>query len=181
MFLLLFLFGYYTKYDCASADLNPIGSLTKSDLRCFLDFAIKHLPLPFLEEFLSAPPSAELSASQTDEVDMGLSYATLSRLAYARKDMGPSTLFHDSEESLGIPSTSTHQFLRKFTVNRHKAVILTPSCHLQSISTDVFFERKPFMYPTLDQMLWNPFLETLALDSPCQQKLNEEEIIDLIS
>ncbi|KAK6060429.1 hydrolase, carbon-nitrogen family [Cooperia oncophora] len=30
------LVGYLTKYDCSSADINPIGSISKSDLRQFL-------------------------------------------------------------------------------------------------------------------------------------------------
>lgn len=30
------LVGYLTKYDCSSADLNPIGSISKHDLREFL-------------------------------------------------------------------------------------------------------------------------------------------------
>ena len=25
--------GYFTKYDCSSADINPIGGLDKSDLK----------------------------------------------------------------------------------------------------------------------------------------------------
>ena len=34
------LVGYLTKYDCSSADLNPIGSINKIDLKLFLhDFA----------------------------------------------------------------------------------------------------------------------------------------------
>jgi NAD+ synthase (glutamine-hydrolysing) len=28
--------GYFTKYDCSSGDLNPIGSVSKVDLRLFL-------------------------------------------------------------------------------------------------------------------------------------------------
>ena len=28
--------GYFTKYDCSSADLNPIGSISKTDLRSFI-------------------------------------------------------------------------------------------------------------------------------------------------
>lgn len=28
--------GYFTKYDCSSGDLNPIGSVSKLDLRDFL-------------------------------------------------------------------------------------------------------------------------------------------------
>lgn len=25
--------GYFTKYDCSSADINPIGGISKTDLR----------------------------------------------------------------------------------------------------------------------------------------------------
>lgn len=28
------LVGYLTKYDCSSADINPIGGICKTDLRC---------------------------------------------------------------------------------------------------------------------------------------------------
>lgn len=28
--------GYLTKYDCSSADVNPIGGISKSDIRRFL-------------------------------------------------------------------------------------------------------------------------------------------------
>lgn len=40
--------GYFTKYDCSSADLNPIGSISKSDIRLFVN---SYLPkFPFLKE-----------------------------------------------------------------------------------------------------------------------------------
>ena len=28
--------GYYTKYDCSAADINPIGGINKRDLKGFL-------------------------------------------------------------------------------------------------------------------------------------------------
>jgi NAD+ synthase (glutamine-hydrolysing) len=31
--------GYMTKYDCSSADVNPIGGISKTDLRSFLLYA----------------------------------------------------------------------------------------------------------------------------------------------
>lgn len=31
--------GYMTKYDCSSADVNPIGSISKTDLKKFLVYA----------------------------------------------------------------------------------------------------------------------------------------------
>jgi NAD+ synthase (glutamine-hydrolysing) len=68
--------GYLTKYDCSSADLNPIGGISKIDLRTFIEnWAATSDKFSFLEEFLDAPPTAELepisdSYVQTDEVDL---------------------------------------------------------------------------------------------------------------
>lgn len=31
--------GYMTKYDCSSADVNPIGGISKTDLKSFLLYA----------------------------------------------------------------------------------------------------------------------------------------------
>jgi len=31
--------GYVTKYDCSSADINPLGSLTKNTIKKLLLFA----------------------------------------------------------------------------------------------------------------------------------------------
>lgn len=31
--------GYLTKYDCSSADVNPIGGVSKTDLKTFLLYA----------------------------------------------------------------------------------------------------------------------------------------------
>ena len=31
--------GYMTKYDCSSADINPIGGISKTDLKSFLQLA----------------------------------------------------------------------------------------------------------------------------------------------
>ena len=36
--------GYMTKYDCSSADINPIGSISKTDLRCFCKFMCPKYP-----------------------------------------------------------------------------------------------------------------------------------------
>jgi NAD+ synthase (glutamine-hydrolysing) len=66
--------GYLTKYDCSSADLNPIGGISKVDLRNFIQYwSIQDTAFSFLKEFLDAPPTAELEPSsdtyvQIDEV-----------------------------------------------------------------------------------------------------------------
>jgi len=85
------LFGYYTKYDCSAADLNPIGGVCKTDLKMFLKWAGRTYKWPALIETEKAPPSAELRPAkpgekeQADEDDMGLTYAELSDLGKLRK------------------------------------------------------------------------------------------------
>ncbi|KAF3507108.1 hypothetical protein F2Q69_00010114 [Brassica cretica] len=50
--------GYLTKYDCSSADINPIGSISKQDLRLFLRWAATNLGYQSLAEIEAAPPVA---------------------------------------------------------------------------------------------------------------------------
>ena len=52
--------GYLTKYDCSAADINPIGGVSKTDLRAFLKWGAVHLALPSLADVEAAPPTAEL-------------------------------------------------------------------------------------------------------------------------
>ncbi|KAF8655132.1 hypothetical protein HU200_061269 [Digitaria exilis] len=92
--------GYLTKYDCSSADINPIGSVSKQDLRAFLRWAAIHLKYSSLAEVESAPPTAELEPiranySQLDEVDMGMTYEELSVYGRLRKIFrcGPVSMF----------------------------------------------------------------------------------------
>jgi len=69
--------GYLTKYDCSSADINPIGGISKGDLKSFLLWGAKHLGYPSLQSVVEATPTAELEPlsegqiAQTDEADMG--------------------------------------------------------------------------------------------------------------
>lgn len=82
--------GYLTKYDCSSADVNPIGSISKTDLKSFIAYARDAFQLPVLHSFLTAVPTAELEPItadyvQADEADMGLTYDELSVLGRLRK------------------------------------------------------------------------------------------------
>jgi NAD+ synthase (glutamine-hydrolysing) len=52
--------GYYTKYDCSAADLNPIGGVSKRDLAMFLRDAAARYAWPALLDIVHAPPTAEL-------------------------------------------------------------------------------------------------------------------------
>jgi len=63
--------GYFTKYGDGGVDLLPIGHLLKSEVRD----AARELGVP--REIVEKPPSAGLWPGQTDEEEMGFSYAEL--------------------------------------------------------------------------------------------------------
>ena len=46
--------GYFTKYDCSSADLNPIGGISKTDLKKFVSYAQETFDLPILESYYAS-------------------------------------------------------------------------------------------------------------------------------
>ncbi|KAJ2979543.1 hypothetical protein NUW54_g11127 [Trametes sanguinea] len=111
--------GYFTKYDCSSADVNPIGAISKTDLKKFIAYARDAFDLPILTEyacfwsnvmslrltaefssFLEAVPTAELEPItetyvQADEADMGMTYDELSVFGRLRKveKCGPYSMF----------------------------------------------------------------------------------------
>ena len=68
--------GYLTKYDCSSADINPIGGISKKDLKSFIFYCVEKFNFSSLIRILGAPPTAELEPladgqiQQTDEVDV---------------------------------------------------------------------------------------------------------------
>ena len=65
--------GYFTKWGDGAYDLNPIADLTVTEVYEFLRF----LDAP--ASIISKPPSAGLYEGQTDEGDLGFSYADLDR------------------------------------------------------------------------------------------------------
>jgi len=74
--------GYYTKYGDGGVDLLPLGSLVKSEVRGLA----RDLGVP--ARIVDKPPSAGLWLGQTDEGEMGFTYAELED--YLRK--GPDSL-----------------------------------------------------------------------------------------
>ncbi|XP_041452892.1 glutamine-dependent NAD(+) synthetase-like [Lytechinus variegatus] len=153
--------GYYTKYDCSSADLNPIGGISKTDLRSFIIYAMKTFNLPALQGIMDAPPTAELEpleagkVSQTDEVDMGMTYNELSIFGRLRKVSlcGPYSMFmklvNEWKESCSPTQVAdkVKHFFRSYSINRHKMTTLTPSCHAESYSPDDNrFDLRQFLY-----------------------------------
>jgi NAD+ synthase (glutamine-hydrolysing) len=75
--------GYLIKYHYFSADINPMGSILKTDLKDFIAYVTDQFSLPTLNSFLSAVPLAELEPIsetyvQSDEADMGSTCSELS-------------------------------------------------------------------------------------------------------
>ncbi|KAJ2550543.1 glutamine-dependent NAD(+) synthetase [Coemansia sp. RSA 1933] len=156
--------GYFTKYDCSSADLNPIGSISKADLRKYIAYARDHMGLHVLDAFLGAVPSAELvpySANymQTDEDEMGMTYDELSEYGRLRKieRCGPYSMFvqllhlwKDKPDRLLTPkeiAAKVKRFFFYYSINRHKMTTITPSYHAETYSPDDNrFDMRPFLY-----------------------------------
>eukprot|EP00884_Botryococcus_braunii_P002475 jgi/Botrbrau1/12228/Bobra.0197s0021.1 len=153
--------GYLTKYDCSSADLNPIGAVSKGDLKRFLHWAADNLGYSALVEVVQAAPTAELEplregqAPQTDEQDMGMTYDELSAYGRLRQiaRCGPVSMFRHllNEWRDLLPPLEIAEKVKKFfyyySVNRHKQTTLTPSYHAESYSPDDNrFDHRQFLY-----------------------------------
>ena len=153
--------GYMTKYDASSADINPIGGISKGDLRRFLRWSIDNLGYSSLIDVVEATPTAELepiteSYAQKDEVDMGMTYEELGIFGRLRKihALGPVAMFerlvydwnHLPPE---VVADKVKRFFRFYAINRHKMTTLTPSYHAESYSPDDNrFDLRQFLYNT---------------------------------
>ncbi|EME30431.1 NAD+ synthase (glutamine-hydrolyzing) isoform 1 [Galdieria sulphuraria] len=156
--------GYLTKYDCSSADINPIGGISKVDLKAFLSFAAKPLEenglgYASLKSVTEAPPTAELepitaSYTQTDEADMGMTYEELTWYGRLRKlsRCGPVSMFCKLSKvwkhlSYTQVADKVKFFFRMYSINRHKMTTLTPSYHAENYSPeDNRYDLRPFLY-----------------------------------
>ena len=161
--------GYMTKYDCSSADLNPIGSISKGDLKKLLHWAAARYGYTVLDEVAAAPPTAELRPmegksdgddkggehTQTDEEDMGMSYAELGLYGRLRKieRCGPVSMFLKLLQAWphlapAAVAEKVKLFFRYYSINRHKLTTLTPAYHAEQYSPDDNrFDLRQFLYP----------------------------------
>lgn len=155
------LVGYLTKYDCSSADLNPIGSISKNDLKSFMRFSKEFISDTnnAINRIVEAIPSAELTGEdQQDEQDLGLTYDELSLFGKLRRGQfgayGPFGTFckiWDERDSLHIRAaikdldettrpeviaSKVKRFFALYATNRHKQTVLTPALHSETYSPD---------------------------------------------
>jgi len=75
------LLGYTTQFGDSASAINPIGDLYKTQVRQLSEA----LGVP--RSILDKKPSADLWAGQTDEQEMGLTYAEADRLLYYMVDL----------------------------------------------------------------------------------------------
>ncbi|XP_014665788.1 PREDICTED: glutamine-dependent NAD(+) synthetase-like [Priapulus caudatus] len=153
--------GYMTKYDCSSADISPIGGISKTDLKCFLKYCVNTYGFTALTDILDAPPTAELEPlrdgeiAQTDEEDMGMTYDELSVYGRLRKQdkCGPYSMFgklvHTWRDKYRVEEVAekVKHFFRCYAINRHKMTTLTPAYHAETYSPDDNrYDHRQFLY-----------------------------------
>ncbi|KAK0457751.1 uncharacterized protein EV420DRAFT_1547161 [Desarmillaria tabescens] len=142
--------GYLTKYDCSSADINPIGGISKTDLKKFIAYARDSFDLPILDKY-------NASLSNLGSADMGMTYDELSVFGRLRKveKCGPYSMFTKLVHEWGSflspvqIAEKVKLFFFEHARNRHKMTTLTPSYHAESYSPDDNrFDLRPFLYPS---------------------------------
>ncbi|XP_062608822.1 glutamine-dependent NAD(+) synthetase-like [Saccostrea cucullata] len=147
--------GYMTKYDCSSADINPIGGISKTDLRRFILYCSQHFGFTALNKIYHAPPTLQPLISKTLSEDMGMTYDELSLYGRLRKQncCGPYSMFcklvhvwkdRCSPEEVAV---KVKHFFRCYSINRHKMTTLTPSYHAETYSPDDNrYDHRQFLY-----------------------------------
>jgi len=181
--------GYMTKYDCSSGDLNPIGGICKGDLKRMLTFLSTRYQMPVLDEIATATPTAELrpidestssgkdkvDSTQSDEEEMGMTYAELGVFGYFRKVLkcGPVKMFLklvDAWKKTVAPvdvAAKVKRFFYYYSVNRHKLTTLTPSYHAECYSPDDNrFDLRQFLYNVKWTRQFNTIDSILAASYP---------------
>jgi NAD+ synthase len=103
--------GYFTKYGDGGSDFLPIGDLYKENVWSLS----RHVGIP--EKIIKKAPSAGLWKGQTDEGEIGASYAELDSILYLKleKDMN-----EDEIVAWGIERTKIQKVLRMMRNSQHK-------------------------------------------------------------
>ncbi len=108
------LLGYTTLFGDAAIALNPIGDLYKTQVRQLS----RALGVP--EAIIQKPPSADLWLGQTDEGELGFTYAEVDKLLYLLVDQRFSP--QDCVEA-GFPEVFVHAVVERVRRNQFKRVL----------------------------------------------------------
>ena len=109
------LIGYFTKHGDGACDMEPIGDLYKSEV-----FKLSE-SLNISEEILNKPPRAGLWENQTDEDEIGMSYALLDEILYlyTEKDMKNTEI----AQKLDISIDDVDMIIAKVIRSEHKSKV----------------------------------------------------------
>jgi len=99
--------GYFTKYGDGAADILPLGGLLKKEVYALA----RSLGIP--QEIIKRRPSAGLWSGQTDEGEMGISYAELDEILERRESKKRQRLGGDKISRVeAMIRTSEHKRVR---------------------------------------------------------------------
>ncbi|QZX99099.1 NAD(+) synthase [Halobaculum rubrum] len=108
------LLGYFTKYGDDAADLHPLGEYDKTAVRA-LATALDVPP-----EIIARPPTAGFWPGQTDESDLGASYATLDSVLGALVGAGSNASPSPIDEATGVDRETVTRLLGRVRRTAHK-------------------------------------------------------------
>lgn len=103
--------GYFTKYGDGGTDVLPIGELYKANV---WDLA-RHVGVP--DSLITKAPSAGLWEGQTDEKEIGVSYAELDSILYLHLEKGLNT---EAIRKWGIDKPKVEKVLKMMKYSQHK-------------------------------------------------------------
>lgn len=106
------LLGYVTKYGDGGVDLQPIGDLYKTEVRTLAD----HVGLP--SRIVHKESTAGFVAGQTDEDDLGATYATIDQLLHRVGDRGES--LEAVAADLGLDRETARSIRKRWLETAHK-------------------------------------------------------------
>lgn len=127
------LLGYGTWYGDLACSINPLGDLYKTQVWQLADF----LGVP--EQVISKPPSADLWKGQTDESELGFTYAEVDRLLYLMVDLNYST---EALRDTGFSGTFIKRVRDRIAASQFKRSLPTiPKLSAKTIGTDFHLSR----------------------------------------
>ena len=108
------LMGYGTWYGDVACSLNALGDLYKTQVRQLAGY----LKIP--KSILAKPPSADLWPGQTDEGELGVTYAIADQILYRLYDLGKTAREVQDE---GFDPRSVRQIIKRVEANRFKRMM----------------------------------------------------------
>lgn len=123
------LLGYTTLYGDSACALNPIGDLYKTQVRQLA----KDIGIP--EIIISKPPSADLWQGQTDEGELGFTYANVDQLLFLLIDQRNSP---DECVAAGFDKGFVAEVIDRIMRNHYKRV-MPPVARLSNRTDDYDF------------------------------------------